>query len=112
MPYRDHEKQRVAEHDSYLRNKSVVVARMLSRKRVLREWVGLIKHLFGCRDCGENNSVVLDFHHVGVKRAKVAYLVSNGRSRARILQEIGQCAVLCSNCHSLKTHEDSVRYRT
>lgn len=102
MPYGDREKHRVASHESYLRNRDVVIARVTEKKRVLRGWVGLIKQLFGCRDCGINNPVLLDFHHVGVKRVKVSGLISNNRSRSRILEEIGQCVVLCSNCHRLE----------
>lgn len=102
MPYKEPGMQRLASHKSYLRNKPVVLQRMSDRRSELRDMVNSLKGLWGCRDCCITNPILLDFHHIGPKRDQVSKLVSSGRSKARVLQEIGKCIVLCSNCHRLE----------
>jgi hypothetical protein len=53
----------------------------------------------GCTDCGLRDTLVLEFDHVGPKRASVAKLAWNASSLATINAEIAQCEVRCANCH-------------
>ena len=53
----------------------------------------------GCIDCGEDDLVVLEFDHVGPKRATVTQLARDGASLARLRHEIARCEVRCVNCH-------------
>jgi hypothetical protein len=53
----------------------------------------------GCIDCGTRDTLVLEFDHVGPKRASVSKLAWNGCSLATIDAEIAQCEVRCANCH-------------
>jgi hypothetical protein len=55
---------------------------------------------------------VLEFHHVGRKRRDVSTLVRQGRSWARVAEEILQCVVLCANCHRIREHERRRSFRT
>lgn len=56
----------------------------------------------GCCDCGERDPVVLDFDHIGVKRERVARLVSTA-SIETLRAEIEQCVVRCATCHRVRT---------
>lgn len=64
-----------------------------------RKFLGRLRRMFGCRFCGENEPVALDFHHIDQtqKDTEVVKLVSY--SRLRLKEEIRKCAILCSNCH-------------
>lgn len=59
-----------------------------------------------CVDCGESDIVVLDFDHIGPKRASISTMLADGRSWASIQREIAQCVVRCANCHRVKTAKD------
>ena len=60
-----------------------------------------------CVDCGERDTVVLEFDHVsGRKRMAVAALVYRGPSIASLDAEIAKCIVRCANCHRRKTLGD------
>ena len=51
-------------------------------------------------DCGESDSVVLEFDHVtGDKRSSIANYVRSGRSWNLIVNEVQKCEVRCANCH-------------
>jgi hypothetical protein len=54
-------------------------------------------------DCGLNEISVLDFDHVGKKRANVVSLAREGCSLERLIEEIEQCEVRCANCHRRRT---------
>jgi hypothetical protein len=56
-----------------------------------------------CFDCGEMDIVVLQFDHLGDKRANVSALIASGASWARVAEEIAKCDVRCANCHRRKT---------
>ena len=62
----------------------------------------------GCVVCGERDAVVLDYHHVGPKRATVNYLIKKHRDAELIWSEIGRCVVLCANCHR-RVHAGAVK---
>lgn len=57
----------------------------------------------GCVDCGEDDLVVLDFDHIGPKRANVTRLAHEGYSLRRLDEEISACEVRCANCHRRRT---------
>jgi hypothetical protein len=67
------------------------------------------RHMFAalrasaCVDCGESDLVVLDFDHVGRKRATVTKLAYQGCSLQRLDEEISMCEVRCANCHRRRT---------
>lgn len=60
-----------------------------------------------CVDCGEADTIVLDFDHVrGTKRDSVpAMAKSTSMAWETIEAEIAKCEVRCSNCHRRVTHK-------
>jgi hypothetical protein len=59
-----------------------------------------------CVDCGESDSIVLDFDHVrGEKEYDVSRLVNQGARLWKIIKEIEKCEVRCANCHRRITHK-------
>jgi hypothetical protein len=66
-----------------------------------------------CVDCQEGDPIVLEFDHIGPKRALVTQLARDGCSLATIDQEIRQCEVRCANCHRRVTamRADHFRFR-
>lgn len=75
--------------------------RTRQHKKDLRRWYSDLKWSTGCFFCDEYLPCVLDYHHIdrSTKADDVSKLVTDNRSRERILSEIKKCVLLCSNCH-------------
>lgn len=119
MPYKDKQKQKEAQHRSYLRHREKIKRDKLTpeAKEARREWAVQsyqrkaercheIKEENPCVDCGkEYPYYVMDFDHVrGEKVASVSALLSNGFSWKVIEEEIAKCDIVCANCHRIRTH--------
>ena len=64
-----------------------------------------LKDLKPCADCGGTYaSEVMQWDHLPgfVKTANVSDLVRRG-NRARVLEEIAKCELVCANCHATRT---------
>ena len=64
-----------------------------------------------CVDCGEMDPVVLDFDHVGAKRAGVVQLADREAALAVLKEEIAKCEVRCANCHRRRTIVEQAHFR-
>jgi len=89
-------------HDSEMkrirRNQAVYVGANRAR---LSEYL----RMHPCVDCGEVDTVVLEFDHVrGQKMYDVSRMVANGFGWEKIEEEIAKCEVRCANCHRRVTH--------
>lgn len=56
-----------------------------------------------CIDCGEDNSLVLEFDHVGEKSGNLSDMIRKGWSVKRLEAEAAKCEIRCANCHRIKT---------
>lgn len=93
----------------YERNRMAVIAKSKQQRSDLRAWFREYKKALACIQCGQNHPATLDFHHV-VRRSdnrKLRELVQN-TSKARILEELKKCVVLCSNCHRIHHYNERV----
>lgn len=59
-------------------------------------WSYLTKH--PCVDCGETDSIVLEFDHISSKNNDIASLIRMG-ALEQAKEEIKKCQVRCANCH-------------
>jgi hypothetical protein len=93
---RYYEEQR-ARHRS--RNNALKTARVIEAQAFVLEYL----RARPCVDCGEADPVVLEFDHVGTKRAEISTLVRRGVRRPVLEAEIARCEVVCANCHRRRT---------
>jgi hypothetical protein len=56
-----------------------------------------------CQDCAEADVVVLDFDHVGPKRASVISRAFAPCGLDVLKTEIAECEIRCANCHKKRT---------
>jgi hypothetical protein len=82
------------------------------RREIARAYVLELLSRSACADCGVADLVVLEFDHVGPKRANVGDLVSHGYSLRAIQNEIAQCELVCVNCHRRRTVRRSQSWRS
>jgi len=103
--YKNKEKQKKAQHESYLRLKDIYRENNRRRRKELKEWFAEITKDDVCLFCGESCKICLDYHHRNPeeKVANVSTLLANMRSRKMILAELAKCDCMCSNCH--RKHE-------
>lgn len=52
-----------------------------------------------CEKCGEQRLYLIQFHHVDPKEKSFIISTHYSKSMLSILNEIGKCVCLCSNCH-------------
>lgn len=64
-----------------------------------------------CVDCGEVNTVLLDFDHLRDKSDDVASMIVNGAPWEAIAAEIEKCEVRCGNCHARRTARQLGSYK-
>jgi hypothetical protein len=59
-----------------------------------------------CKDCGENDPIVLEFDHKTPERKfkPISIMLSGHYSWESVLKEIKKCEVRCANCHRRKTY--------
>ena len=82
-------------------------------KRIARDRTYVAKYLEAhpCIDCGEGDTRVLDFDHLGEKTATVMRLARDEVGLARLSGEIQRCEVRCVNCHRRRTARELGAFR-
>ena len=109
MAYKNKEDQKRESAKHYQKNKAKIISRSVERNKKRREWnrkfLSRVKDMFHCIDCGEDESILLEFDHVrGDKVANVSDMVGRAHSIKSMKEEIRKCEVRCANCHRRKTH--------
>ena len=104
MGYVDEEKQKIYQHEWYMKNKEKTIKRVAIARKERQEIVNGFKKR--CEKCGEDDIVCLDFHHVDDNKVDaVSQMALDNRKIEIILDEIEKCIVVCRNCHA-KIHRD------
>lgn len=103
MPYKDPRRHRERQKRYYQSNKDRYLEWARKERIRKQEFVRSLKTK--CIRCGFDDPRALDFHHrdPDSKVAAVGKAASHKWRRERILEEIGKCDCLCSNCHRILT---------
>jgi hypothetical protein len=82
---------------------------MPMRQKENVEYLNKIKREGKCADCGEDNYILLQFHHrEGREKYRVYAFTRFGL--ARLKAEIAKCDLLCANCHIKRHHAENSGY--
>jgi predicted transcriptional regulator len=73
------------------------------RRAAARSYRAAYLRVHPCVDCGESDPTVLEFDHIGPKRADIAVLVADGTVLPRLDEEMAVCDVVCAKCHRRRT---------
>lgn len=84
------------------------VAMKTKRKRKIAASVEDIKKNLQCKNCGNDDFRVLDFHHKNDKEFNISEASTKGYGNKKIFEEIAKCEVLCSNCHRILHYEERI----
>ena len=110
MPFNDIEKRREASRRHYAKHREKVIAKAKvyskAAKNRIRVYINTHLKANPCVDCGETNTIVLEFDHIGNnKQFNISDATRHGYGMAKVEAEIAKCEVRCANCHRKKTYE-------
>lgn len=102
MPYKNKERQKKSQHESYLRNKDKYIARKQKTRRDNKKYVLNIRKNSVCCICGFNNWMALVFHHRN-KDEKIDAIsnIADRCGRKKLDKELIKCDIICANCHAI-----------
>lgn len=107
MPRNNEEKRRAYDREWHKKNSAKRTEVQIARRKEISRWYREeIKPLYKCANCGEDDPIVIDFHHndASLKTLAVSVMISQGFGRETILAEIAKCTPLCANCHRREEH--------
>ena len=110
MPFKNREKQREASRRHYAKHRERVIetAKKYSKAARDRTRAYIKAHLEAnpCADCGEADTIVLEFDHIGDDtHFNISDAVRVGYGMPKLKAEMAKCEVRCANCHRKKTYE-------
>lgn len=105
MGYKNIEKQKEAQHKSYLKNRDKYRKATISLRSERRKYINDLKSV-PCADCKVVFPYyVMDFDHrdSAEKFGNISEMIMF-YGWSKILEEIKKCDVVCSNCHRIRTY--------
>ena len=110
VPFNDPLKQREASRRHYEKHRDRVIAKAKEYSKAARErtraYISKYLKTHPCVDCGETNTIVLEFDHIGDdKDFNISDAARNGVGPKKLKDEIAKCEVRCANCHRKKTYQ-------
>lgn len=112
MPHANLEKRRAYGREHYRKNKKIYVKRARVHRRKIaakiRAFISVYLLSHPCIDCGENDSIVLEFDHRSPdqKDFNIGDAIRLSKSLSRVEKEISKCDIRCANCHRRKTFKE------
>jgi 5-methylcytosine-specific restriction endonuclease McrA len=73
--------------------------RWIRRRQQVRTLLAQLRSAGACQLCGEDDPLVLDFHHVDPATKRFAVGDFGRRSVSVVRAEVCKCAIICANCH-------------
>lgn len=85
----------------YILNKEKYKDKAKRHSAEYRDWIDTLKDGKSCEKCGESRKWVLDFHHKTAddKLFNISSMKRLQWGKARVIEEVKKCSILCSNCH-------------
>ena len=77
--------------------------------RDIRAWLLDHKRRNPCRDCGEPDPAVLDFHHRDPSLKSFSLSSYRGKELWQVRNEADKCDILCANCHRKRHNKERKR---
>lgn len=107
MPYKDPQKQKVAEAASRARLREHRRLKQKARRAEIREWVRSLKEGKPCVDCGHSfHFAAMDWDHLpGYDKVGQVNRLLLTYNKQVVLDEIAKCDLVCSNCHRVRSYE-------
>lgn len=110
--YRERHRLRLREHnrqyyrdrkEKYREKRKAKSGAVKARRDLFRATLLELKAEKGCRDCGFNNPLALDFHHIDPREKSftVSSRLSGHVPLSSLLAEAQKCDILCANCHRI-----------
>ena len=101
MAYTDKQKEKQYRAEYQQRPDVKAKRAELRKQRVIRNKKLVMDNMTPCVACGEDDPVVIDFHHLDMKEKEhgISKLVQNNSSVETLQEELDKCVCLCSNCH-------------
>lgn len=88
---------------SYLKNKNKILNKSKISGQKKRDLFNKLKEGKKCEKCGYNEYIyALDFHHLDPNEKEIGIseeFTRNKKITDKLLEEMGKCIMLCSNCH-------------
>lgn len=81
------------------------------RRILIRNWILLFLEDKSCIECGEDDKIVLEFHHKYDKSFNISDGISKAYSINKLEEELSKCDILCANCHRRVTAKEYNYYR-
>lgn len=105
--YRD--KRHSRKHYEKYRDQYIERAKARKRRLYADNFEKIVTYLekHPCVDCGEDDVIVLDFHHRDRKKKSFNICAKLSRySWDKISKEIAKCVIVCANCHRRRTAKE------
>lgn len=89
----------------YSKNKEYYYEKNKKRKIELQKWVFEFLKTKSCCECGESETIMLDFDHRNPKNKSfsISKGILNRKSLKTLQKEIAKCDIRCVKCHRRRT---------
>lgn len=77
--------------------------RHLQFRKLIREFLQLLKENEPCTDCGRHfPHYVMDYDHVRGNKKRAISRMSGEHSWNHLIEELDKCDLVCANCHRIR----------
>lgn len=86
----------------YPKNRDKQISANMKRRDALAQWFIEYKASLSCSSCGASHPGIIEFHHPnGLQdEPRITGLSNLGWGKAKIIEAISRCVILCANCHA------------
>ena len=105
MPYKNPDKQKYAQHQSYLRHREKSQQKRKHKRIDDIVTVSLLKEASPCRDCHQFFPYyVMHFDHLRDKVFNISTWARDIGNVDLLMEEVAKCDLVCANCHAIRSY--------